>query len=558
MNQETKICQNKGKSKYCMGEFEITPDDFIFYEKIKVPPPTFCPECRNQLRMSFRNFKTLYNRPSSKSGRILVSMYNEETIFPVWESSEWWKDDWDGLSYGQDVDFKKPFFVQLNELFNNVPRMALVNTKSSGCDYSNMTYGSNNCYLVFGCVENENCDYGHIVWNSRESVDNLYIFKSEFCYECIDCLQCNSLLYSQECESCSDSIGLYNCKSCSNCIGCVGLRHKSYYIFNQPVTKDEYNTFKQKYLSSDYSSILYILNKVEELKKETPEPELFGSRNINVTGNHLYNTHNVYNSFDIKSGENSKYGYTVKNIIDSYDCTFSPMLQHSYEILNCVGSHIYFSHLVSDSSFVQYSDNCYGSNNLFGCVGLKQKDYCILNKQYTKEEYEILVIRIIEHMKKNSEYGKFFPQQISSFSYNESIVNEYMPIDKNESIALGFSWSDTFPKTIGQNTISFESLPKDPKHYEESILKEIFSCTICERNFRLIDRELTFYKRFNLSIPQFCFQCRHKARMSKRYPRKLNKDTCDFCKKIITTTVPIEIRNFRKVYCDSCYKREIL
>jgi hypothetical protein len=27
------------------------------------------------------------------------------------------------------------------------------------------------------------------------------------------------------------------------------------------------------------------------------------------------------------------------------------------------------------------------------------KEYCILNKQYTKEEYEILVPKIIEHMK---------------------------------------------------------------------------------------------------------------------------------------------------------------
>ena len=32
---ETRSCQNKGKSKYCMGDFEITPDDFTFYEKIK-------------------------------------------------------------------------------------------------------------------------------------------------------------------------------------------------------------------------------------------------------------------------------------------------------------------------------------------------------------------------------------------------------------------------------------------------------------------------------------------------------------------------------------------
>ncbi|MDI6602741.1 MAG: hypothetical protein QME57_01295 [Patescibacteria group bacterium] len=40
MNQEKCTCQN------CKKEFVIEPEDFAFYEKIKVPPPTWCPECR--------------------------------------------------------------------------------------------------------------------------------------------------------------------------------------------------------------------------------------------------------------------------------------------------------------------------------------------------------------------------------------------------------------------------------------------------------------------------------------------------------------------------------
>ena len=35
---ETKTCQN------CKNDFIIEPDDFSFYEKMKVPAPTFCPE----------------------------------------------------------------------------------------------------------------------------------------------------------------------------------------------------------------------------------------------------------------------------------------------------------------------------------------------------------------------------------------------------------------------------------------------------------------------------------------------------------------------------------
>lgn len=50
-----------------------------------------------------------------------------------------------------------------------------------------------------------------------------------------------------------------------------------------------------------------------------------------------------------------------------------------------------------------YVHNCFYSSDIFGCIGLRNKQYCIFNKQYTKEEYEKLVPKIIEHMQKNGE-----------------------------------------------------------------------------------------------------------------------------------------------------------
>lgn len=35
-----------------------------------------------------------------------------------------------------------------------------------------------------------------------------------------------------------------------------------------------------------------------------------------------------------------------------------------------------------------YCHNCYNCYNCYMCVGLENKKYCILNEQYTKEEYE--------------------------------------------------------------------------------------------------------------------------------------------------------------------------
>ncbi|MFA6585673.1 MAG: cytochrome C551 [Candidatus Paceibacterota bacterium] len=46
MKSEIKTCQN------CKKDFTIEPEDFNFYEKINVPPPTFCPECRMVRRLT--------------------------------------------------------------------------------------------------------------------------------------------------------------------------------------------------------------------------------------------------------------------------------------------------------------------------------------------------------------------------------------------------------------------------------------------------------------------------------------------------------------------------
>lgn len=60
--------------------------------------------------------------------------------------------------------------------------------------------------------------------------------------------------------------------------------------------------------------------------------------------------------------------------------------------------------LVWHCNDVHYSSICFNSDNLFGCTGMKQNKYCILNKQYTREEYEILVPKIIEKMIADGEW----------------------------------------------------------------------------------------------------------------------------------------------------------
>ena len=106
MQDEIKNCQN------CKKDFVIEPDDFGFYEKIKVPPPTFCPECRLLRRMIATNERVLYKRKCDLTGKDIFSMYDEKATFPVYETDAWYSDAWDPYSYGMDYDENRPFFDQ--------------------------------------------------------------------------------------------------------------------------------------------------------------------------------------------------------------------------------------------------------------------------------------------------------------------------------------------------------------------------------------------------------------------------------------------------------------
>jgi len=75
---ETKICQN------CKNPFTITPDDFSFYEKIKIPPPTFCPECRYIRRLLDRNEYNLYRRKCDATDENIISIYRQD----AWHQNE--------------------------------------------------------------------------------------------------------------------------------------------------------------------------------------------------------------------------------------------------------------------------------------------------------------------------------------------------------------------------------------------------------------------------------------------------------------------------------------
>jgi len=376
-----RACQN------CKKEFTIEPDDFAFYEKMKVPPPTWCPECRLIKRLAWRGERALYKRKCNLCGQDKILIYHPDSPYTAYCHSCWWSDKWDTQSYAKDYNFSKPFFQQFKDLFLKVPRLGIIQQGINvNSDYTNRVSDNKDCYLIFAAANNENCSYGTSVWDSKDSMDNYNIHSSELCFECIDCYRCSRLMYSQECGSCVSSSFLFHCLNCNDCFGCVNLRNKSYCIFNEQFTKEEYKKQIEKLWPKKRGEIEAMQSRFLEFVKKQIMPAVVENHSTNISGNWLDECKNVQVGFNCERVEDGKYLFGIMDAKDVMDYTYWG--KNSELIYECssIGrqcSQVFFSNECWDQLVrAQYCVNCMSSSDLFGCVGLRKKQYCILSRLY--------------------------------------------------------------------------------------------------------------------------------------------------------------------------------
>lgn len=420
--------------KICGESFLIAEQDIEFYKKINVPSPTLCPDDRLKRRMRWRNDNNLYHRKCDATGKNIISMFKPNTGLKVYSKDFWWSDSWDALEYGKPFDFTRPFFAQFQELNQAVPQLNLIVLNDYNSDYTNYTSGNKNCYLCFAGNNSMDCFYSYNAEKSRDCADCYFVYDSELCFELIHSEGCYNTNYSLNCKNCVDSWFLEDCFSCHDCFMCFNLQNRQYYILNKPYSREEY--FKKiKNFSLNTNEGTEKAKKIwTEKRLKYPKRENHNINAENCTGEYISNSKNCHECYLMsKECEDCKFILNgFPGLKDSYDCTYSG--GNGSLMYECMGSGIdeymiLFGNLcLNGSSYLQYCNVTMNCKNCFGCSNLKNKSYCILNKQYTREEYETLLPRIIEHMKKTEEYGKFFPSEISPFDYKESQAEQYFPI----------------------------------------------------------------------------------------------------------------------------------
>jgi len=486
-------------------------------------------------------------------------MYSPDKPYPVYAKDVWWADNWDPLAYGREIDWNKPFFEQLQELSLVAPRICLVAAADAddyNSHYVNFAGSNKNCFMIFDSDYNEDSLYSNVLKHSRSCMDCSYIFNSELCYECIDCSQCYALSYSQNCTNCADSFFLYSCIGCKNCFGCYNLAQKEYWLFNQPVGKERYIEFMRTQKLSSRSFIENERSVFIELLLDAPRKDCRNLRTENCVGDHIEQSKDCFQCFNVTEGEELRYCdslYYAKVCMDV--SSFGEKIERIYES-GTIGVQSYNLHFcevcVPICSNLLYSIECRLTKDSFGCVSLKKNSYCILNKQYSPEDYVRTVDRLIAHMRETGEWGEFFPYSLASFGYNETVAQEYHPLLKAEALKLGAKWSDYNAPVPDVPTVT--NIPDDISAVGDEILNKALFCKTSKRPFRISKAELSYYRQMELPLPSEHPDVRHTRRMSERNPQELWERTCAKTGvPILTSFAPLrpEIVYSEKAFLDS-------
>ena len=578
MKTETKNCQN------CKKDFVIEQEDFNFYEKIKVPPPTFCPECRMIRRMIWRNMRALYERKCGLCKKFLVSMYSDD--IPVYCNDCWYGGNWDPQKYNKEYDFSKLFFIQLKELFQTVPRLfrfAYGNQINS--DFSNYSKDNKNVYLSYSVTDCEDIMYSQNVTDSRDSFDSFGIIKTDKCSYNVECERNYNTHWAVQSNNCIDSHFIYDCVNCQNCCLSSNLRNKKYYFKNQKLSKEDYEKTLEELKLDRYSGVekaISIFDKEIVMDAIHKFAQIYASHN--VTGDYIHNSKSIKYCFDIINSENIAYSQRVLNAKDYYDNQGSFGAELCYEsVAASINSYKnFFTYLdIIGCRECEYSFILKNCSNCFGCVGMTNAKFCIFNKQYEEKEYFEMVGKIKKHMDdmpytdekgRIYKYGEFFPYNMCPFGYNETDAHDFFNIKKEEAIKKGYPWKEREKRNY-KVTIKSSELPDSILDVSDDIVDEVISCPNdgdqafqCSSAYRIMPNELQFYKQKKLSLPRYCPNCRHYKRLKYRNPMKLWHRTCMCDKKnhhnhkgkceveFETSYAPDRPEI---IYCEKCYQQEV-
>ncbi|MDC0357434.1 hypothetical protein OAO01_01335 [Oligoflexia bacterium] len=526
----------KGLEVAEFSTLSITQEEKAFYERVApsfggqhfpIPLPTETPRERTEQRCAFRNQRCLYRRECDLTGQSHITIYKPQTPFPVYSIEAFWGDGWEATDFGLPYDPQRGFMEQVAELYNQVPRLGMMNRQCQNSEYCNYSYSNKNCYLVFSSHYEEDCFYGNCSSKNKFCMDYHWCAQCELCYECLFSSNCYHSVHLDHCSSCYESWFCIDCRSCKHCLFCANLRHKEYCIFNEQLSKEEYFRRLEELRLDSYSGFgaareifLY------DMRARFPFRAVHQVQCENCEGTDHTESRNIQACFQADTTEDTLYSTYLGQTYDCVDVNYMGFdrCELSYQ---CIGCTSLFHGIACDScwhcSELLYSSYCFSSHNCLGCISLKHKDYCILNRQYSKEEYEKLAAQIVASMVQDGSWGQFFPKAMSAFGHNETVASEWYARDRDSATAAGFNWLE---KEDPAHAAEACAVPDSINDVTDDLVQATLICEETGKPYKIETSELNLLRKIGVPVPHVCPDARQKNRLKLHSPWELWTRKC--------------------------------
>ncbi len=425
--------------------------------------------------------------------------------------------------YRQDIPFleeeeivRNDFFLTYQKLFSRVSLPAIIFFfENENCEYADAVLGVKNVYLSFVASKgSENVCYSFsvkskcinifnsfLVWNHCENIysskwitSSYNIFYSKYIWNCRDCWFSHGLIW------------------CTECLWCTDLENASYCIENKHYSQEDYQRLKQWYINKQ-------LQKIIDGSYSPPEGRNFCISSDKVTWSYIISSEHVENWYFVQSLRKGKNLYVTwswswwwssdqANVFSWWGTS------HFYNIMwwgrSC--EHIYCSANVVACYNVFYSyfmDSC---SYCFWCIWLKNKEYCLFNKQYSKEDRYEHIDRLTQYMEQQEVLWDFFPWSMSPFYFNDSAAALVLweTVSKEQVLTDGYLWRDEsividlpeWTTCISSADLSnFETRTTDWISIDPSILQQVIETPTWDK-YRIIAMELAFLQKYWLPLPR--------------------------------------------------------
>lgn len=292
------------------------------------------------------------------------------------------------------------FIAEFAELKAKTPRISSIRLQSTNSEYTHNVDQCRNCYLLANAVKNQDCMYGRDFYDDADCVDCDHVKECTLCYWCVNSRNCYNCTFLHDCADCSDCDYGYYLKGCKHCIGCANLRQAEYHIFNKKYSREEFEAMKKNLSHAE------IEEKFEKLKESAPHVYGIQINTDHCVGDYVQHSKNVFMGFDINECHDCAYIEESKNLKDCLDITILEDSQLCYEVSSShVLNNCNFCFMCVGSSDLDFCEMVMNSKYCFGCISLNHKEYYILNKPYSKEEYFKTVAEIKEQLKSEGNYG---------------------------------------------------------------------------------------------------------------------------------------------------------